>query len=88
MSIKHGWESRRRRAGVVFATRLAENGVAESTMLALMGRMSRAMLERCSYIRMAAKVHAVSAVRLRAEQTNSEAVPVIVPVIQSQVTVQ
>src|SRR5579871_2287565 len=29
ISIKHGWESRRRRAGVVFATRLAENGVAE-----------------------------------------------------------
>jgi integrase len=97
MSIKHGWESLRRRAGVVcrlhdlrhtFATRLAENGVAESTMLALMGHMSRAMLERYSHIRMAAKVQAVSAVRLRAEQTNSEAVPVIVPVVQSQVTVQ
>ncbi len=29
-----------------FATHLAENGVSESTMLALMGHMSRAMLER------------------------------------------
>jgi len=34
-----------------FATRLAENGVSESTMLALMGHMSRAMLERYSHIR-------------------------------------
>jgi integrase len=96
-SIKHGWESLRLRAGVVcrlhdlrhtFATRLAENGVAESTMLALMGHMSRAMLERYSHIRMAAKVQAVSAVRLRSEQTNSEAVPVKVPVIENRVTVQ
>lgn len=36
-------------------TRLAEAGVPESTMLALMGHMSRAMLERYSHIRMAAK---------------------------------
>jgi hypothetical protein len=30
---------------------LAENGVSESTMLALMGYMSRSMLERYSHIR-------------------------------------
>jgi site-specific recombinase XerD len=45
---------------VTFATRLAENGASESTMLALMGRMSRAMLERYSHIRMAAKREAVA----------------------------
>jgi integrase len=48
--VKHGWETLRARAGVscrlhdlrhTFATRLAENGVSESTMLALMGHMSR-----------------------------------------------
>jgi hypothetical protein len=52
--IKHGWETLRDLAKVscrlhdlrhTFATRLAENGVPESTMLALMGHMSRAMLE-------------------------------------------
>jgi site-specific recombinase XerD len=37
------------------ATKLAEAGVPESTMLSLMGHMSRAMLERYSHIRMAAK---------------------------------
>ena len=45
-----------------FATRLAENGVPEATMLALMGHMSRAMLERYSHIRMAAKREAVAGV--------------------------
>jgi hypothetical protein len=40
---------------------MAEAGVPESTMLALMGHMSRAMLERYSHIRMAAKREAVKA---------------------------
>jgi len=40
---------------------MAEAGVPESTMLALMGHMSRAMLERYSHIRMAAKRTAVEA---------------------------
>ncbi len=33
---------------------MAEAGVPESTMLSMMGHMSRAMLERYSHIRMAA----------------------------------
>lgn len=90
--LKHGWETLRERTGVscrlhdlrhTFATRLAENGVSESTMLALMGHMSRAMLERYSHIRMAAKRDAVAGVVLRpTEKTaqNSEVVPVKVPV--------
>jgi len=63
-----------------FANRLAENGVSESTMLALMGHMSRAMLERYSHIRMAAKRDAVAGITLRPKGSNSEAVPVKVPV--------
>jgi hypothetical protein len=43
---------------------MAEAGVPESTMLALAGHMSRAMLERYSHIRMAAKREAVAALRL------------------------
>ena len=37
------------------ATKMAEAGVPESTMLSLMGHMSRAMLERFSHIRIKAK---------------------------------
>jgi len=56
--------------------RLAEAGVPESTMLALMGHMSRAMLERYSHIRIAAKREAVEAITLRPVVENSEVVPV------------
>lgn len=63
-----------------FATRLAENGVSESTMLALMGHMSRSMLERYSHIRITAKRDAVAAITLRPKAQNSEGVPVKVPV--------
>jgi len=95
--IKHGWEKLRERAGVscrlhdlrhTFATRLAENGVSESTMLALMGHMSRAMLERYSHIRMAAKRDAVAGVTLRTKGKDSGVVPVKVPVADSPAVVQ
>jgi hypothetical protein len=45
---------------------MAEAGVPESTMLALMGHMSRAMLERYSHIRMKAKREAVKSLELPA----------------------
>jgi integrase len=98
--LKHGWETLRDRAGVscrlhdlrhTFATRLAENGVSESTMLALMGHMSRAMLERYSHIRMAAKRDAVAGVLLRPTgkgTENSEVVPVEVPVLEPVQVIQ
>src|SRR5947209_479076 len=78
-------ENLRRRTGVccrlhdlrhTFATGLAERGVPESTMLALMGHMSRAMLERYSHIRMAAKREAVAGATLRPRGGNSEVLPV------------
>lgn len=52
-------------------TKMAEAGTPESTMLALAGHMSRAMLERYSHIRMAAKRQAVEALNLT-PKTNPE----------------
>lgn len=98
--LKHGWEKLRERTGVscrlhdlrhTFATRLAENGVSESTMLALIGHMSRAMLERYSHIRMTAKREAVAGVLLRPKGNNaenSEVVPVKVPVVEASGVIQ
>ena len=46
------------------ATKMAEAGVPESTMLAIMGHMSRAMLERYSHIRLKAKREAVKSLEM------------------------
>ncbi len=71
--ITSAWDTLRKRAGVecrlhdlrhTTATKMAEAGVPESTMLAIMGHMSRAMLERYSHIRMAAKREAVKSLEL------------------------
>jgi hypothetical protein len=43
---------------------MAEAGVPESTMLSIMGHMSRAMLERYSHIRMAGEWEAVKSLEL------------------------
>jgi integrase len=95
--LKHGWETLREQTGVscrlhdlrhTFATRLAENGVSESTMLALMGHMSRSMLERYSHIRMTAKRDAVAGVTLSQKGENSEVVPVKVPVVAALEVIQ
>jgi integrase len=95
--ITWGWDQLRKDTGVscrlhdlrhTFATRLAENGVSESTMLALMGHMSRSMLERYSHIRMTAKRDAVAGVTLHQAGENSEVVPVKVPVVKRSTRVQ
>jgi hypothetical protein len=57
-------------------------------MLALMGHMSRSMLERYSHIRMAAKREAVAGVTLRQQEENSQVVPVKLPVVESITTIQ
>jgi integrase len=76
--IKRAWGTLRKLAGVscrfhdlrhTVATRMAEAGAPETTMLALMGHMSRAMLERYSHIRMAAKRTAVEALTLTSRGT-------------------
>lgn len=88
--VKRSWGELRARSGVAcrlhdlrhtFATGMAERGVAESTMLSLMGHMSRSMLERYSHIRMTAKRDAVEGMTLRPKGWNSEGVPVEVPVV-------
>jgi Phage integrase family len=63
------WESARKAAGVscrfhdlrhTFISRLAESQASDSTVMALAGHVSRAMMERYSHIRMEAKRHAVN----------------------------
>jgi hypothetical protein len=60
-------------------------------MQALMGHVSRAMLERYSHIRMAAKRDAVAGVTLRQQDKwkneNSEAVPMKVSVVAQSATI-
>ena len=55
-------------------------------MLSLMGHMSRAMLERYSHIRIAAKREAVAGIRLHEQVAklpqDSKAVPVKAPVLE------
>lgn len=96
--VTGAWDALRKAAGVqcrlhdlrhTAATKMAEAGVPESTMLALMGHMSRAMLERYSHIRMAAKRTAVDALALHcgpSKETegnagNSDGVPTKVPTV-------
>ncbi|HYL83658.1 MAG TPA: site-specific integrase [Candidatus Angelobacter sp.] len=95
--ITWGWDQLRKDTGVscrlhdlrhTFATRLAESGVSESTMLALMGHMSRAMLERYSHIRMAAKREAIARVTLAKVKQELEGVPVKVPVAAASAVLQ
>ena len=72
-TIKTAWEAVRKAAGVfcrlhdlrhTACTKMAEAGVPEETMKALMGHMSRAMIERYSHIRMNAKRAAIEALEL------------------------
>jgi len=61
------------------ATKMAEAGVPENTMLALMGHMSRSMLERYSHIRMAAKRQAVEALTIAHSEHKLNEVPTKIP---------
>jgi hypothetical protein len=65
---KGAWEGARKRANVrcrfhdlrhTFISRLAESQASDSTVMALAGHVSRAMMERYSHIRMEAKRKAV-----------------------------
>jgi len=67
---------------------MAEAGVPERTMLALLGHMSRAMLERYSHIRMRAKREAVEALSLARKPESSNEVPKEPPKANETVVVQ
>jgi site-specific recombinase XerD len=71
-----------------FATRLCENGVSESRMLALMGYMSRSMLERYSHIRDSATRDAMAGVTLFQKIQNPPVVPVEVLVVSQTARIQ
>jgi integrase len=102
--ISSAWDSLRLKAGVkcrlhdlrhTAATKMAEAGTPESTMLALMGHMSRAMLERYSHIRMAAKRTAVESLTLKPKAAavptndlNSNGVPTKVPTVGESTLIQ
>ena len=73
-SLKKAWGSVCDAAGVqcrihdlrhTACTKMAEAGVPEATMLAIMGHMSRKMLERYSHIRQEARIEAMNAVESR-----------------------
>jgi integrase len=72
-TIKSAWESVRKAAGVscrlhdlrhTAATKMAEGAIPEATMKALLGHMSKVMLERYSHIRDEAKRSAVESLGL------------------------
>lgn len=72
-TVKSAWESVRKAAGVdcrfhdlrhTAATKMAENNVPEATMKALLGHMSRTMIERYSHIRDDAKRKAMEGLTL------------------------
>jgi integrase len=80
-TMKKAWSALRTEAKVscrihdlrhTVATKLAEAGTPESTMLALLGHMSRAMLEHYSHVRLAAKRVAVEALTTRVAGPVSE----------------
>ena len=84
VELKTAWDSIRTDAGVkcrwhdlrhTVCTKMAEAGVPESTMLAIMGHMSRAMLERYSHIRMAAKREAVESLSLTPKEKTADGYP-------------
>ncbi len=96
-TMKTAWGGLRKRAGVscrlhdlrhTAATKMAEAGVPESTMLSIMGHMSRAMIERYSHVRMAAKRSAVEALSTPKKAPVSNEVPKESPKVEHSPQVQ
>jgi integrase len=95
-TLKTAWDSIRTDSGVscrlhdlrhTAVTKLAEAGTPESTMLSLVGHMSRAMLERYSHIRMAAKRTAVESLGATRETQKPEALPKEAPKVAASLKV-
>jgi integrase len=96
-TIKTAWESLREEAGVscrlhdlrhTAATKMAEAGTPESTMLSIMGHMSRAMLERYSHIRMTAKREAVESLSMRPKQAKPEVASTVSTTVEQSAQIQ
>ncbi len=96
-TIKTAWESLREQSDVscrlhdlrhTAATKMAEAGTPESTMLLIMGHMSLAMLERYSHIRMAAKREAVESLSMRPKPAKQEAVSTVSTTVEQSGRIQ
>ena len=95
--IKKAWGNLKKRTGVrcrfhdlrhTAATKMAEAGVPESTMLAILGHMSRSMLERYSHVRMTAKRTAIEVLNLVPKSDFADGVPTKVPTNGTPVVLQ
>jgi integrase len=95
-AIKTAWNSIREAAGVrcrfhdlrhTACTKMAEAGVPEATMKALMGHMSAAMLERYSHVREEAKRAAVEFLSL-ADEPISNGIPQDSPKVGASTAIQ
>ncbi len=95
--LSRAWDSLREDAKVscrfhdlrhTVATKMAEAGVPESTMLALLGHMSRAMLERYSHIRLKAKRQAMESLNLPSEGQIQDEAPTKSPTVEPVAAVQ
>jgi len=95
--MKTAWGTLRKRAGVncrwhdlshTAATKMAGVGIPESTMLAIMGHMSQAMLERYSHIRMAAKRDAVESLSTGSKPLALEQVSTISTTVERMTPIQ
>jgi integrase len=96
--FKTAWGNLREKAGVrcrihdlrhTALTNLAESGASDSTIMALAGHLSRAMLERYSHIRMNAKRQAVESLSLKPKvqattqsSAPSEQNPLVLPTVK------
>jgi integrase len=90
LSIKKAWGEMRKRSGVhcrihdlrhTAITRLAETGVSDATLMAIVGHMSRRMLEHYSHIRMQAKRVAMDALSTPTLKPRQNGVPTILPTL-------
>jgi integrase len=95
--ITTAWDRLRRAARVqcrlhdlrhTAATKMAEAGVSEGTMLALLGHMSRAMLERYSHVRLTAKREAVEALSTAPGRAVSVGVSTISATVEEPARIQ
>jgi integrase len=96
-TIKTSWNTIRKKAGIqcrlhdlrhTAATKMAEAGVPESTMLAIMGHMSRAMLERYSHIRLEAKRQAVEVLTTITPEGDSNPFSTVSTTVHQNATIQ
>jgi integrase len=96
-SVSTAWEKLRIKAGVscrqhdlrhTAATKMAEAGVSEAAMKAILGHMSSKMLELYSHIRMAAKREAVEAMSLPVVGANKKPISTISTTVERGGTIQ